>query len=64
MTNLLTDKETAETLAVSLATLRRRRTEGRPPQFVKIGASVRYRAEDLDDFVQSSLVPATEKEAA
>jgi predicted DNA-binding transcriptional regulator AlpA len=64
MSNLLTEKDASELLSLSLATLRRRRTEGRPPRFVKIGASVRYRAEDLDDFVQSSLVPATEKEAA
>ena len=61
---LLTEKEASEVLSLSLATLRRRRGKGRPPQFVKIGSSVRYRVEDLDAFIQDSLVPAVEKEAA
>jgi predicted DNA-binding transcriptional regulator AlpA len=64
MLNLLTEKEVSELLSISLATLRRRRTEGRPPQFVKIGASVRYRTEDIDAFVQSSLACTTEEEIA
>jgi predicted DNA-binding transcriptional regulator AlpA len=58
---LITEPELAKQLAVSLATLRRRRTEGRPPQWVKIGASVRYRQEDVDAFIQSSLAPITGK---
>lgn len=65
MTNLLNEKEAAEMLSVSLATLRRRRSEGRPPQFVKIGSSVRYRLEHLEAFIAASVVPvAAEKEAA
>lgn len=61
MRNLLNEKEASELLSISLATLRRRRTEGRPPRFVKIGSSVRYRAEDLDAFIQSSLSPVEEE---
>jgi predicted DNA-binding transcriptional regulator AlpA len=62
MDSLLTERQVAERLSVSLATLRRRRCEGRPPAFVKIGASVRYRTEDIDAFVESSLACATGKE--
>jgi predicted DNA-binding transcriptional regulator AlpA len=64
MTNLLTEKEVSELLSISLATLRRRRTEGRPPRFVKIGASVRYRTEDIDAFIQSSVIAVSGEEAA
>jgi predicted DNA-binding transcriptional regulator AlpA len=56
MTNLLTERECAERLALSLATLRRRRCEGRPPKWIKIGASVRYRLEDLEEFIDASVV--------
>jgi predicted DNA-binding transcriptional regulator AlpA len=55
-TNLMTEKEAAEKLAVSLATLRRRRLERRPPDWVKIGASVRYKVEDLESFIESCVV--------
>jgi predicted DNA-binding transcriptional regulator AlpA len=61
---LLTEKELAKELAISLATLRRRRAEGRPPLFVIIGASVRYRKEDIDAFIQSSVKPITGKEVS
>jgi len=59
MFDLLTEKEVAQRLSLSLANLRRRRSQGRPPRWVKIGASVRYRSEDLDAFINASLVPVT-----
>jgi excisionase family DNA binding protein len=58
MSTLLTETEAAERLRVSLATLRRRRCEGRAPAYIKVGASVRYRVEDLDAFIESCLVAA------
>jgi predicted DNA-binding transcriptional regulator AlpA len=56
MSTLLTEKQAAERLSLSLATLRRRRMERRPPGFVKIGASVRYRPEDVEAFIEASVV--------
>jgi excisionase family DNA binding protein len=53
---LLNEGEVAEQLSVSKATLRRRRYEHRPPRFVKIGSSVRYRQEDVDAFIDECLV--------
>ena len=51
MQNFMTEKEVAGQLNVSLATLRRWRLERRGPQFVKVGALVRYRPEDLEQWM-------------
>ena len=44
----LTEKDVAEQIKVSLASLRRWRLLQRGPRFVKVGALVRYRVEDLE----------------
>jgi len=51
---LITEGEAAGMLRVSLTSLRRWRREGRGPVYRKIGRSVRYRREDLADFIASS----------
>lgn len=48
MSNLMTEIEVAKRLNVSLASVRRWRLERRGPPFVKVGALVRYRPEDLN----------------
>jgi excisionase family DNA binding protein len=48
MYTLLTEQELAKRLNVSLASVRRWRINGRGPLFVKVGALVRYRPEDVD----------------
>ena len=53
MQNFLTEKEVARQLCVSLASLRRWRLEKRGPRFVKLGALVRYRPEDLERWMDS-----------
>ena len=53
MLNLLTETDIAERLKVSLASVRRWRLEKRGPAFVKVGACVRYRPEDLEFWVTS-----------
>lgn len=45
---LLTEDDVAKQLHVSVASLRRWRMLHRGPQFIKVGALVRYRPEDLD----------------
>ncbi len=47
----LTEKDVAKQINVSLATLRRWRLEKRGPRFVKVGALVRYRPEDLEQWM-------------
>ncbi len=51
MSNLMTETEVAKRLNVSLASIRRWRLERRGPAFVKVGALVRYRPEQLDDWL-------------
>jgi predicted site-specific integrase-resolvase len=52
---LITESEAAAILRVSLTSLRRWRREGRGPVYRKLGKSVRYRPQDLADFVGSAL---------
>ena len=47
----LTEKDVAKQINVSLATLRRWRLERRGLRFVKVGALVRYRPEDLEQWM-------------
>jgi predicted DNA-binding transcriptional regulator AlpA len=51
---LLTEHQVAELLKVSVATIRRRRLLRQPPDFVKIGASVRYRREAIQRLIEGA----------
>jgi len=53
MEDFLTEKEVAKQIRVSLASLRRWRLVRRGPRFVKVGALVRYRPEDLEQWMDS-----------
>jgi hypothetical protein len=48
---LWNEHEVARYLGISVATLRRRRLFRKPPCFIRIGASVRYRWQDIQSFV-------------
>ena len=52
---LITEGEAASILRVSLTSLRRWRRQGSGPVYRKLGRTVRYRPEDLADFVGSAL---------
>jgi hypothetical protein len=52
--DLLTEHEVAKLLKVSVATIRRRRLFRQPPDFLKIGASVRYRREAIQRLLESA----------
>ena len=52
--HLLDENEVARLLSWEVATLRRRRWEGKPPGFLKIGSSVRYDPKELIEFVETS----------
>jgi hypothetical protein len=51
MLNLLTESDVAKQLHASLALVRRWRLEKRGPRFLKVGALVRYRPEDLESWL-------------
>ena len=51
--SMMTEKEVAEALSVSLACLRRWRREGRGPSHLKLGRLVRYPADALSAFCEA-----------
>jgi hypothetical protein len=51
---LITEAEAAAILRVSLTSLRRWRRQGSGPVYRRLGRSVRYRPNDLSDFVASA----------
>jgi predicted DNA-binding transcriptional regulator AlpA len=51
MDKLLTEIQVSEALQVSLACLRRWRLRGEGPQYIKVGPLVRYRPQDLDEWI-------------
>jgi len=53
MQSFLTEKEVAKQISVSLASLRRWRLVQRGPRFIKVGALVRYRPEDLEQWMET-----------
>lgn len=56
MVSLITETEASKKLGISVATLRTWRCTRRVNiPFVKLGKSVRYRPEDLDEFVQNNI---------
>ena len=52
-TSLLNEHDLARLTALSVASVRRWRLLRQGPQFVKIGAAVRYRPEDVSAWLQS-----------
>lgn len=51
---LLTELQMAERLGISVATVRKRRLFRRSPSWIKIGASVRYRPEEVENLIANS----------
>lgn len=49
--NLVNEHRAAELLGLRVATLRRWRWAGRGPQFVRVGAAVRYDPVDIEAFI-------------
>jgi predicted DNA-binding transcriptional regulator AlpA len=59
---LLDQKQTAHFLGLSVRTLERHRLAGTGPPFVRLGRLVRYRQQDLIDFVDRNLRRSTSEE--
>jgi len=54
MARLLTEREAAERLGLSVRTLQKWRLLGSGPQFLKLGHAVRYDPADLERYLESS----------
>jgi hypothetical protein len=48
---MLKEKQAAELLEVSKAALRKRRREGRGPQFARLGRCIRYNLRAIEDYL-------------
>jgi excisionase family DNA binding protein len=55
-TRILTDVQVAERLGVSRFTIRAWRLKGVGPRFLKMGRSVRYRSQDVDEYERQAIV--------
>ncbi len=56
MPQLLTENDAADVLGVSPRTLANWRSRGGGPHFVRLnGKAIRYRASDLDDFIEKNI---------
>lgn len=61
---LLTQKDLCEYLGKSKAWAERGRLEGYGPRYIKVGKSVRYKAEDVAAWLESNLRRSTADKAA
>lgn len=52
----LTPHEAAEYLSVGYSTLKKWRVNGDGPRYAKVGKAVRYRVEDLNEWLAEQLV--------
>ncbi len=53
---LRSEREAAKRLGLSVASMRRKRLLRQPPVWLKLGARVLYREEDLDAYIESCVV--------
>lgn len=58
--SLLTEEEAAAVVGFTVKTMQKRRYLRKPPQFLKVGRSVRYRMKDLQAFLDKCVVPVRE----
>ena len=64
MDQLIDQKTAAKSLGISVRTLERFRLAGTGPRYVRLGRLVRYRQQDLVDFVDRNLRSSTSEELA
>lgn len=62
--DFLTEAQAAELLGVSPSTLNlwRTRKMRRGPAYIKYGKIVRYRVEDLEEFIKNSIIQPTQQQ--
>jgi hypothetical protein len=54
---LLNEKQTAQSLGVSAAALRKWRSEGRGPKFARVGRCIRYDLRSIERFLRQNSSP-------
>lgn len=56
---LLNENEASAVAGFKVATLRKRRWQGLPPRFLKVGSKVFYDRNDLEDFLNTCIRTST-----
>lgn len=56
---LLTESQASEVMGFKVATLRKRRWQGVPPRFLKVGRKVFYDSHDIQDYLTSCIREST-----
>lgn len=59
MPEVLTEIEAAPRVGLAVSTLQKLRVTGGGPRFLKLGRSVRYRSQDLEEFLAGRVVSST-----
>ena len=57
--SLLTEAQAAELLAISAKTLQAWRVRGGGPRYIKLGRCVRYRIDDIEEYVRQRTMAHT-----
>ena len=61
---ILDTGQAAQYLGLAKSTVEKMRVYGGGPRFLKLNRSVRYRAEDLDEWIRSNIVNNTSERSA
>ena len=64
MGTMMTTRQAADYLGLSVHTLNKWRWDGRGPRYIKLGAAVRYRQDELDRFIEAGQTAHTTRGAA
>lgn len=64
MKPLLDEEAAAPLVGMTVSTLQKKRVTGDGPPYVKMGRSVRYRPEDLEQYVAERIRSSTSQRAA
>ena len=59
MRTLMDEHELAKLLCLKVSTLRRWRWAGTGPKFIKLGASVRYDPDDIEEYINGNRTAST-----
>lgn len=57
---IMNEKQAAQYVGLSQRTLQAYRFKRKPPTYIKVGRAVRYRQDDLDDFLEANRVELSE----
>ena len=61
--DLLTEQEAADILLMSPKTLQKRRFDKKPPKWLSLNGTIRYRLIDLKEYLENSVIDPQQKGA-